>query len=1556
MTSFPANTGNTSRSEEGIFVFPASFAQRRLWFLDHLVPNSPVYNVSAAVRFSGTLSVVALEQSLNEIIRRHQVLRTTFAMVDREVVQVIAASLTIELPIVDLQDLADVEQEAQVHHLALEEAQQAFDLMRGPLLRTIVLRLGESERVLLLTIHHIVSDGWSMEVFTQEVMTLYEAFSTGQPSPLPELLIQYADFTVWQRKWLQGEGVERLLVYWKEQLGDNVPVLKLPTDYPRPPVQTFHGATQTLAPSRESSEVLKELSRREEVTLFMTLLAAFKTLLYRYTGQEDVVVGTPIANRNQSEIEGLIGFFVNMLVLRTNLEGNPSFRELLGRVREVALGAYAHQDLPFEILVDELQLERDTSRTPLFQVMFALENAPLEPPELPGLTLNLLETDNRTAKFDLTLSMTETAQGLRGALEYNTDLFDEGTIARLVDHFRVLLQGIVADPDQRISDLPLLTETERQQLLAGWNDTWTEYPKGACIHELFELQEDQTPDAVAVVFSAAGSPQGSGHGEDQHLTYRELSRRANQLAHHLRGLGVGPEILVGICVERSLEMIVGLMGIIKAGGAYVPLDPAYPQERLALMLEDSQAAVLLTQQRLVERMPEHEARVVCLDTDWETIAQQSQENPISGATADNLAYVIYTSGSTGKPKGVQVLQRAAVNFLESMRQQPGLTEQDILLSVTTLSFDIAVLELFLPLAVAARVVLVNRAVAADGVRLMKVLATSRTTLMQATPATWRLLLESGWQGSDGVRILCGGEALPSVLADELMGQSAALWNMYGPTETTVWSSIYEVKTAGVPITIGRPIANTEMYLLDDHLTPVPIGVPGELYIGGDGLARGYFDRPKLTAQAFIPNPFSDEKEKKTGTRLYKTGDLARYLPDGNIEFLGRADHQVKVRGFRIELGEIETVLSQHSAVRETVVVALKDRPGGARLVAYVVPNQGQAPALSELRSALKSQLPDYMVPAAFVVLEALPLTPNGKVDRRALPAPDTEQPDLANDFVAPRTLVEEMLAGIWCRILGIEQVGIYDNFFHLGGHSLLATQVVSCVRDVFQVELPLQALFEEPSVADLAERIRTARRAEQGLQVPPLAPVVHEEEIPLSFAQQRLWFMDQLVPDNPAYNAPNATRLMGPLDVAALMQTLDEIVRRHETLRTTFVAVDGRPIQAIAPALPVPLPVVDMGPLPEIEREAEARRLATEEAWRPFDLEQGPLLRVTLLRMDVKKHVLLLTMHHIVSDGWSMGVLIQEVGVLYQAFTAGKPSPLAELPIQYADFAVWQREWLRGEVLEEQLSYWKEQLDGMPELLELPTDRPRPPTPTFRGAGETFELSMTLTEALKTLSQREGVTLFMTLLAAFQTLLYRYTGQEDTVVGSSIGNRNRSEITGLIGFFVNTLVLRTDLSGNPTFRELLGRVREVTLDAYAHQDLPFEMLVEELRLKRDTSYNPLCQVVFVFQNAPMPELELPELTLSGLDLDSRKSSFDLILSMRDTEQGLLGTLEYSTHLFDAVTITRMLNHFKVMLEEIVACPEQLLLDIPLSGDEPSRLVEDASSLRAKEFAQFDFRL
>ncbi|AVH69219.1 non-ribosomal peptide synthetase [Nostoc sp. 'Lobaria pulmonaria (5183) cyanobiont'] len=1497
---------------------PLSFAQQRLWFLAKLEPENPFYNQPTALRLSGQLNIPILQQSLTELVRRHEPLRTTFSTTAAgKTVQIIHPTAEILLPIINLEQLNSTNQKQEIKQLVNQEAQKVFNLEQDLSLRVTVIKLNPSEHIIFFTTHHIVTDEWSIGILVKEIATLYQAFLEGKPSPLAELPIQYADFALWQREWLTGEVLSTQLNYWKHQLQD-LPRLDLPTDYSRPANITYQGATLTFEISSSLTAKIKALAQQEGVTLFMTLLAAFQVLLLRYTNREDLAVGTPIANRNQAEIEGLVGFFVNTLVLRTNLENNLSFRELLQRVREVTLAAYSHQDIPFEQLVEELKVERHLNHNPLFDVMFTLENGGGKKLTLPGLTLSYLKQESKTAIFDLILLINETETGLAGAIKYSTQLFKLSTIERMMAHFHELLKAITANPKVKLLQLPLLTAAERQQLLVEWNDTEVEYPQDKCIHDLFEAQVEKTPDAVAVVF------------ESEQLTYRELNARANQLAHYLQQLGVKPEVLVGICIERSLDMVIGLLAILKAGGAYVPLDPAYPPERLAYMLEDSQRGVLLTQQYLLENLPNHKAQVICIDSDWELIADENRENPACNIIVDNLAYVIYTSGSTGKPKGAMNTHQGICNRLLWMQDTYQLTAADSVLQKTPFSFDVSVWEFFWTLMTGARLVVAQPEGHRDPSYIVNLILQQQITTLHFVPSMLQAFLSAeGLEKCQSlVRVIASGEALPVQLQQSFFNRlDAQLYNLYGPTEAAVDVTFWQCQdnlTNQTTVPIGRPIANIQIYLLDKYFNPVAFGVAGEVYIGGVGVGRGYLNRPDLTSEKFIPNPFN----KETAARLYKTGDLARYLPNGEIEYIGRIDHQVKIRGFRIELGEIEALITQHPAVQETVVVVSDDAEDSKRIIAYVVPQKEQKLDISELRVFLESKLPNYMIPSAFVILEALPLTPNGKVDRKSLPAPELIQLSSPN-YVAPTTPIENLLAGIWAKILGIEKVGIDNNFFELGGHSLIATRVMSQIRQVFQIELPLRCLFEKPTIAELAKEIETTNKAGLGIETTKIEPIVRSPQLPLSFAQQRLWFLAQLEPDSSFYNIPAAVRLKGELNIKALQQSLNEILRRHEALRTNFQTVEGQAIAVISEVKPLRLPTIDISELPLAQQEVEIRQQAAQEAQQPFDISSDYLLRVKLLRLDEQEHIVLLTMHHIASDGWSVGVLVQELATLYPSFCNHQPSPLPELPIQYVDFAAWQRQWLEAEVLQSQISYWRQQLEDAPKVLELPTDYLRPAIGTFRGATYSFELSYELSVALNKLSQQQGSTLFMTLLAAFQTLLWRYTGQEDIVVGSPIANRNRAEIEGLIGFFVNTLVLRTNLTGNPSFEELLKRVREVALGAYAHQDLPFELLVEQLQPQRDLSHTPLFQVMFVLQNAPMSALELPDLTLSPVESDSNTAKFDLTLYMSETESGLVGNLEYNTDLFAENSIQRMAAHLQTLLSGIVTNPQASLSELSL---------------------------
>ena len=1199
-----------------------------------------------------------------------------------------------------------------------------------------------------------------------ELAGLYRALSQGKAANLPELPIQYADYAVWQREWLQRDELERQLSYWKTQLAD-LTMLELPTDRPRPKQQSYQGAQEIIQLSAALTQGLKTLSQQQNVTLFMTLLAAFQVLLHRYSGQDDIVVGTVTAGRNRQELENLIGFFVNTLALRADLSGTPSFNQLLIRVREVCLNGYAHQDLPFEKLVAELQVQRDMSRHPLFQVILVLQPTALQELQFPGMTTSKLTVNNETAKFDLALSIEEHADGLTGTIEYSKDLFNAETITRLAGHFQTLLEAVVAYPETTLAELPLLTTPERQQLLIDWNVTQTDYPKNKCIHQLFEEQVARTPDALALVF------------EDQHLSYQALNAKANQLANYLHTVGVQPGSLVAICMERSIDLMIGLLAILKAGGAYVPLDPTYPPSRLAFMLEDAFATVLIVEKSLqslkLKGYPVH--IIVFNGQDAEAIAQQPDSNLSIAALPSQPAYMIYTSGSTGEPKGVVIAHQAVIRLIINTNYIE-LTAADRIAQVSNISFDAATFEIWGALLTGARLVIFPKELLLSVSDFSLTLKSQGISTLFLTTAFFNEMVKTVPGAFSSLKnLLFGGEAVTPSQVRELLAHTPPkrLLHVYGPTETTTFATWFEINSVpknAITIPIGRPLANTQVYVLDKHLQPVPVGITGELYIGGNGVALGYHNRPTLNKERFLPNPFNQDCG-----RLYKTGDLVRYLPDGAIEFLGRIDHQVKLRGFRIELGEVESVLGQHPGINESLVIVREDLPSDKRLVAYFTPSQEAPPNVTAIRLFLKEKLPEYMVPSAFVILDKFPLTPNGKIDRKALPAPEQTRPEFEQSYVLPRSPIEEILVAIWREVLNIDQIGIHDNFFELGGHSLLAVQLIVRINKQFQIEFPLHVLFEEPTVAELSVQLETILKQEVPKPISTIRalhrkPYPIKKELtsslqeqcndhslqvscdktytfPTSFAQQRLWFLDQLLGASGLYNIPWAIQLNGELDVFALQKSLDEIVARHEVLRTCFIEQDGEPVQVISATISFSCTLMDLSKLPQDSQDREIQRLLHTEGNKPFDLKKAPLIRALLLRLFEQEHILLITLHHSVSDGWSMGVFSQELASLYDALSQGQSANLPELPIQYADYAVWQREWLKGEELERQLRYWKTQLADL-TVLELPTDKPRPKQQSYRGAREGIQLPVALTRSLKTLSQQHNVTLFMTLLAAFQ--------------------------------------------------------------------------------------------------------------------------------------------------------------------------------------------------------------
>ena len=1497
--------------------FLASFPQQRMWFLDQLNPGSAAYNIPAAVRVHGPLDVELWRRSLAEIVRRHESLRTTFDEVDGEPVQVVHDSGELELTVEECGHLRGPDGEEGIRELARQEFARLFDLGTGPLMRMKFLRLAEDEHVLLLTMHHIVADLWSTSVLFGELVALYQGYLTGAEAELPELPVQYADYAAWQRKKLAGPGFAAELEHWKKTLEGAAPILELPTDRPRPAVLGTAGGSRPFHLSASVMNGVRELSRRTGVTPFMTLLAAYVVLLHRYSGEEDVVVGVPVANRGQSEVERLIGYFVNTLAIRNDVSGNPSFTELLGRVRRSALDAFAYQEVPFERLVEELRLERDLSRSPIFQVSFVFQNIPVPEFDVGGLRLELMEVASSTARFDLELQVFEQGEALSGWFEYNTELFDAATIDRMGGHLKVLLDNLLADPEQPVLDVALLTGAEEREQRKEREDTRNEWPDQLLTHQRIEQQAALRPDAEAV------------YCQGETLTYARLDASANRLARRLKSLGVGRDVMVGVCLDRSLDMVVAVLAVLKAGGAYVPIDPKLPRDRMAFMIEDAGMPVLITQSSVAPDLPESGATTLCVDELREEIAAESPEalgEPVEGA---DLAYVIYTSGSTGRPKGVQLPHRALRNLFWSMKQWPGIDAGDSLIAVTTLSFDIATLELLLPLVEGARVVLATREVATDGKLLAEEMATTGATMMQATPSTWRMLLDAGWPGRPGLRGLICGEALPPDLARRLLAKGVDLWNMYGPSETTIYS--LGTRIVDGTITIGGPIANTEVHILDPDGRPVPPGVPGELCIGGSGLARGYINRPELTARQFVANPF----ESDLADRLYRTGDLVRRRVDGTVDYLGRLDHQVKMRGYRIELGEIESVLMWQEQVRETVVVVREDQPGDQRLVAYVVPDPaaGAADELRRrLRAALAEKLPSYMVPSAFVLLDALPLTPSGKTDRGALPAPELGQETrAATAYVAPRDAGEKALCDLFAQVLNVPEVGIDDSFFALGGHSLLATRLVARIRAALGVEVPVRGLFEKPTVAELAELLRQGG----GDARPALSRMTRPDPLPLSFAQRRLWFLHQMEGPSPTYNLPVALRLTGELDVDCLRAALADVVARHESLRTVFPDTGAVACQHVLdpeqarPALPV------------TEVDGAGLDAAVAAAVRhSFDLATEIPLHAELIAVGADTHVLAVVVHHIAADGWSLAPLRQDLATAYRARLAGHAPQWAQLPVQYADYALWQREYLGTQddpesTWSRQLEYWRGALDGLPERIALPVDRPYPAEASHDGDTLTFRWDADLHEGLADLARSCEVSMFMLLDAALAVLLSRLGAGTDVPIGVATAGRDDQAAENLIGFFTNTLVLRTHAQDGQTFRELLGAVRERTLDALAHQDIPFEALVDSLRPTRSMSHHPLVQVMLSWQSVTDETLDLPGVEAAPVVMGTGTARMDLVLLLHEhlagdgTPGGIDGGIEYNADIFDPDTVRTMLRRLRRVLLAMIADPDQPIGDVDL---------------------------
>lgn len=1489
-----------------------SYPQQRLWFLDKLEGASAEYNVPEALSLRGALDLAALKRTIATMVERHEILRTRFAEIADQPVQIIEPGLEIALPIEDLSHLDEASRRDCVAAAMHQEREQPFDLPHGPLLRMKLLKLDAQEHMLLRTYHHIICDAWSQGIFNREFMTLYEAFHEGRENPLAALSFQYADFAIWQRRWLNEETLADHLGYWKKQLAALPEQLALPLDHPRPPAQTFVGDIYRMHLPADRLLALKRLANAHHATLYMTLLAAFAILLQRYSGQSDIVVGSPIANRRDSQLEQLMGLFVNSLVMRMRIQPAQTFRGFLREVRLSALEAYAHQDVPFERLVEELSPQRSLNMSPIFQVLFALQNAPMVPQRLKDLTIESVGRDTHPVRVDLEVHALERDGQFAFYWLYKRDLFDRWRMEQMARHYVRLLEAVLANPDQALNQFDLLSNEEKRQVLHEWNRTEALSSRQQTIAELFEEQVRRAPAATAVTFKT------------KPLSYAELDRSANQLARYLRKMGVGPEVRVATCIERGPEVIVGLLGILKAGGTYVPLDPDFPAERLAYMIEDTAPPVVLTQTKLLSSLPKQIA-IVDLEAERDKIEAESGEAPQPLTGPQNAAYVIYTSGSTGRPKGVVIEHRNVHNMVMAQRAAFAVHETDCVLQFFSFSFDVSIFATLMALCSGARLVLGTRDELLPGPGLLNLLETEEVTIGVLPPIVLDHLPDARLPKLR--EVIVGGEPWSEELL-KTWGQGRRFFNSYGPTETTVQATVGECRIGDGRPSIGRPIANVRIYLLDEEGMPVPVGVAGELYIGGAGVGRGYLDSA-LTAGKYLPDPFSAEP----GARIYRTGDWARWLPDGRIDLLGRKDEQVKIRGYRVELGEIEAVLAQHPSVLQCAVLARQAERREKRLIAYVVLT-GQA-AAGELRTYLQDKLPEYMVPAQFVTLEKLPLNSSGKVDRQALP--DVEFGTVTAGR-SPRTPEEEILCQIFAEVLGLSQVSIDDSFFDLGGHSLMATRLASRVRSVMGVELPLRSIFESPTTAALAPHLRQAERS-RTLLLAQQRP----QRLPMSYPQQRLWFLDRLEGKSTEYHIPEALRLRGKLDYESLKSAVGAIVQRHEVLRTCFSqADDGEPVQIIKPRVELDLPVEDLTALSEESQQQRIAAAMHDERELPFDLSHGPLFRMKLLKLGEDEYVLLRTFHHIITDGWSQGILNRELAAIYRAFNEGRPDPLEPLPIQYADFALWQRQRM-DETLADQLSYWKEQLAGIPEELALPKDRPRSPRQTFAAEVCHHSLATEQAAALKRLCQSSQSTLYMALLSAFTALLQRYSSQDDIVVGSPIANRREEQLEKLIGFFVNSLVLRVRVDATETFGELLSRVRGTALDAYKHQDVPFERLVEELSPQRSLNKMPICQVMFLWQNAPMEKPGFKELDVEYVPGKGLQTHFDLELQAMEHGGTVHFNWIYNCGLFDRWRIEKMARHFARFLDAAVASTQTPLHLFPILDEQERQFLLEWNS-------------
>ncbi|HEX3925176.1 MAG TPA: amino acid adenylation domain-containing protein [Streptosporangiaceae bacterium] len=1539
---------------------PVSPGQRSLWFLHELEPGSAAHTIAVAMRLRGELDVAALQSALDALVRRHASLRATFPAVDGAPVQRIAATARALLRQHDARDLV----EAALTERLEQAAREPFDLARGPLLRIDLYRAAPGETVVLVAAHHIITDFWSMTVLVRELEALYAERTGGAPARLPEPAATYADFVAWQQRTLGEEAGQRLGHYWHEQLQGAAPRLRLPGQVTASEPPPAAGSAPDPG-GRDAAAIcrlrfgesllgrLKERARSESVTLPMLMLTAFQLLLHRYTGQDDLSVGMPAAGRGRPEFEAVVGYCMNPVVIRSTLRGGEPVRAALRQTRTRVIGALEHQEYPLPLVA------ADRGARELFQAMFVF-NRPPTPGEgtlallmmgqpglrrgFGGLQAEAVPLDIGAAAHDLELTVAEVDNALLGSFRYHPEVLDQATAAQMMRHLEAIAEAIAENAAQPADSVPMLRDDERRRIVAGWQATARDYDVGANVAGLFERQADAAPDAIAV------------EGESSRVTYGELNENANRIAHFLRRRGVRAGARVGVYVDRSPRMVAALMGVLRAGAAYVPVDPAHPRDRVAAMFADAGVTIVLSQAALASRLP-GEIEAVLLDDGWAALMAHPEDNPGLATPADGAAYVIYTSGSTGTPKGVQVGHRSLTNYTLSAVAQFGLAPGDRVLQFASVGFDASAEEIYPALASGATVVLRNDWMLSSAQTFLATCAQWRINVLDLPTAYWHELVTGIAGGQAAVPaslrlVIIGGErAWPRQLRAwrKHVGDSVRLVNTYGPTEATIVATTGELTgiPAGGDVPIGRPVANVTAYVLDPAGEPAPPGAAGELYLGGAGIAYGYLNRPDLTSTRFVPDPF-----RGGGSRMYRTGDLACYLQDGNLVFLGRADRQIKLRGYRVEPGEIEGILRQLPGVADALVT---QHGAAGQLVGYLVTNGDGAPDPARLRGALREKLPGYMVPSSFVAVGSFPRTPNGKVDLDALPPPRLSAPEPT----APRTPAEEFLVRTFTDVLGLPAVGVHDDFFDRGGTSLLAARVVARIREHFSVDVPLRSIFECATPAALAELVGSAPPGTAGPQLPPIRGVPRDQPLPLSFVQEQVWFLQRLAPESTAYNVPRALRVRGEFDQEKVALAFAALERRHEILRTTFPDHGGQPVQVIHPPRGIPVQAVDLECVPEGERDDRIRQFILDRGQEPFDLATGPLIRLALLRLGPADHVLIMVEHHLVHDGWAQGVLLRDFLELYQAQVLRRPAKLPELAVQYADYAAWQRENLRGEQLDALLDFWTAELEGAPPVLTLPTDRARPQTLTFEGQQESLVIEGEFTTALRSFGQERRATLFMTMLTGFSVLLHRYAAQADMVVGVGIANRQRPEAENLLGMMINTVLVRVDASGTPSFEELLGRVRERCLQAYAHQDMPFSKLVERLAPRRSLSRMPLCQVLFSFLDTPMPALQIPGLSFEVIEAHNRSAKFDLNVVVvpgalpggGQPQQRLDGAItvlmEYNADVFEAETVRRMLGDLRTIFTTAIAQPQRPVGDFLPDLVRPSAVAQDQVSAVAE---------